>query len=213
LKIESKRGERALEITTKMVKELRELTSAGVLECRDALVFCEGDLEEAAAYLREKGLAIVAKKSSREASEGTIEAYVHSDMAGSRLGVMLELNCETDFVAKTDEFQRLAHDLALHIAFAAPQYLARDDVPEQVVEEEKSNYRAEALEEGKPERIVDRIVEGRLEKFYQDMCIMEQPFIKDEDKTVHDLINDAIAKLGENIILRRFVRYQVGETL
>jgi elongation factor Ts len=202
-----------LEITTAMVKELRQATSAGVLECRKALEACEGDLEQAAAYLREKGLAAVAKKSSREASEGIVEAYVHSDMDGSRLAVMLELNCETDFVAKTDEFKQLAHDLALHIAFAAPQYLTRDDMPEAVIESEKSIYRAQALEEGKPERIVDRIVEGRLEKFYQDMCIMEQPFIKDEDKTIQDLINDAIAKLGENIVLRRFVRYQVGETL
>jgi elongation factor Ts len=202
-----------LGITTAMVKELRQATSAGVLECRKALEACEGDLEQAAAYLREKGLATVAKKSSREASEGIVEAYVHSDMDGSRLAVMLELNCETDFVAKTDEFKQLAHDLALHIAFAAPQYLTRDDVPETVIESEKSSYRAQALEEGKPERIVDRIVEGRLEKFYQDMCIMEQPFIKDEDKTIQDLINDAIAKLGENIVLRRFVRYKVGETL
>jgi len=202
-----------LEITTAMVKELRETTSAGVLECRKALEACEGDLEQAAARLREKGLATVAKKSSREASEGTIEAYVHSDMAGSRLGVLLELNCETDFVAKTDEFKQLAHDLALHISFAAPQYSTRDDVPESVVESEKADYRAQALEEGKPEKIVDRIVEGRLEKFYQDICIMEQPFIKDEDKTIQDLINDAIAKMGENIVLRRFVRYQVGETV
>jgi elongation factor Ts len=185
----------------------------GLLECRKALESCAGDLEQAAAYLREKGLATVAKKSSREASEGTIEAYVHSDMAGSRLGVMLELNCETDFVAKTDEFKQLAHDLALHIAFAAPQCLTREDVPEEVIENEKSIYRAQALEEGKPEKIIDRIIEGRLEKFYQDICIMEQPFIKDEDKTIQDLINDAIAKLGENIVLRRFVHYQVGEAL
>jgi elongation factor Ts len=202
-----------LEITTAMVKELRQATSAGVLECRKALEACEGDLEQATAYLREKGLATVAKKSSREASEGIVEAYVHSDMDGSRLAVMLELNCETDFVAKTDEFKQLAHDLALHIAFTAPQYLTRDNVPEKVIESEKSDYRAQALEEGKPEKIVDRIIEGRLEKFYQDICIMEQPFIKDEDKTIQDLINDAIAKLGENIVLRRFVRYQVGETL
>lgn len=202
-----------MEITAAMVKELRQMTSAGVLECRKALESCEGDLEQAAAYLREKGLATVAKKSSREASEGLVEAYVHSDMDGSRLAVMLELNCETDFVGKTDEFKQLAHDLALHIAFAAPRYLTRDEVPEETIESEKSIYRAQALEEGKPEKIVDRIVEGRLEKFYQDICIMEQPFIKDEDKTIQDLINDAIAKLGENIVLRRFVRYQVGEAL
>jgi elongation factor Ts len=202
-----------LEITTAMVKELRQATSAGVLDCRKALESCNGDLEEATAYLREKGLATVAKKSSREASEGIIEAYAHSDMDGCRLGVLLELNCETDFVAKTDDFKTLAHDLALHIAFASPRYLTREDVPEEAIESAKADYRAQALEEGKPEKIIDRIIEGRLEKFYQESCIMEQPFIKDEDKTIEDLINDAIAKLGENIVLRRFERYQVGETL
>lgn len=202
-----------MEITTAMVKELRQVTGAGVLDCRKALEAHEGDLEKATAYLKEKGLAAVAKKSEREASEGLVEAYVHSDMDGSRLAVMLELNCETDFVGKTDEFKQLAHDLALHIAFAAPKYLTRDDVPEEAIESEKSTYRAQALEEGKPEKIIDRIVEGRLKKFYQDICIMEQPFIKDEDKTIKDLINDAIARLGENIVLRRFVRYQVGEAL
>jgi elongation factor Ts len=202
-----------LEITTAMVKELRQATSAGVLDCRKALETCEGDLEKATVYLREKGLATVAKKSSREASEGTIEVYAHSDMDGCRLGVMLELNCETDFVAKTDDFKTLVHDLALHIAFASPRYLTREDVPAEIIESEKAVFRAQALEEGKPEKIVDRIVEGRLEKFYADICIMEQPFIKDEDKTIEELINDAIAKLGENIILRRFARFEVGETL
>jgi len=197
-----------LEITTAMVKELRQATGAGVLDCRQALEAHEGDLERAAAYLKEKGLAAVAEKSEREASEGMIEAYVHP---GNRVAVMLELNCETDFVARTDDFKNLAHDLALHIAFAAPRYLTRENVAEEVIEKEKSSYRAQALEEGKPEHIVDRIIEGRLEKFYQDTCIIEQPFIKDEDKTIQDLINDAIAKLGENIVLRRFVRYEVGE--
>lgn len=197
-----------MEITTAMVKELRQATGAGVLDCRQALEAHEGDLERAAAYLKEKGLAAVAEKSEREASEGMIEAYVHP---GNRVAVMLELNCETDFVARTDDFKNLAHDLALHIAFAAPRYLTRENVAEEVIEKEKSSYRAQALEEGKPEHIVDRIIEGRLEKFYQDTCIIEQPFIKDEDKTIQDLINDAIAKLGENIVLRRFVRYEVGE--
>jgi elongation factor Ts len=196
-----------------MVKELREATSAGVLDCRKALETCEGDFEKAVTFLREKGLATVAKKSSREASEGTIEAYVHADNTGSRLGVLLELNCETDFVAKTDDFKNLAHDLALHIAFAAPRYLTREDVPADIIEGEKTVYRAQALEEGKPENIVDRIVDGRLEKFYQEICIMEQPFIKDEEKTVRDLINETIAKLGENIVLRRFAYYKVGESL
>jgi elongation factor Ts len=197
-----------LEITTAMVKELRQATGAGVLDCRQALEAHEGDLERAAAYLKEKGLAAVAEKSEREASEGMIEAYAHP---GNRVAVMLELNCETDFVARTDDFKNLAHDLALHIAFAAPRYLTRENVAEEVIEKEKSSYRAQALEEGKPEHIVDRIIEGRLEKFYQDTCIIEQPFVKDEDKTIQDLINDAIAKLGENIVLRRFVRYEVGE--
>ena len=202
-----------MEITTAMVKELREATSAGVLDCRKALEACEGDFEKAVAHLREKGLDAVAKKSEREALEGVIETYAHSDLHGTRLGVMLELNCETDFVAKTDDFRTLAHDLALHIAFAAPEYLAREDVPEADIESKKAEFREQALEEGKPEKIVDRIVEGRLEKFYQESCLMGQPFVKDEEKTIQDLINNAIAKLGENIVLRRFARYSLGEDL
>jgi elongation factor Ts len=196
-----------------MVKELRQATNAGVLDCRKALEAHDGDLEKAATYLREKGLAAVDKKSDREASEGTIEAYVHTDNTGNRLAVILELNCETDFVARTDEFKALAHDLALHIAFAAPRCLTREDVPEETIESERATYRAQALEAGKPEHVVDRIIEGRLEKFYNETCLMEQPFVKDEDKTILDLVNDAIAKLGENIVLRRFVRYEVGEGL
>jgi elongation factor Ts len=202
-----------LEITTAMVKELRQATNAGVLDCRKALEAHDGDFEQAIAYLREKGLAAVDKKSSRETSEGITEAYVHSDNTGSRLAVMLELNCETDFVARTDDFKTLAHDLALHIAFAAPRYFTREDVPEEVLENERAIYRAQALEEGKPEHVVDRIIEGRLEKFYNQTCLMEQPFVKDEDKTIQSLINDAITRLGENIVLRRFVRYELGESL
>jgi elongation factor Ts len=202
-----------LEITTAMVKELREKTGAGVLDCRKALEAHEGDLEKALAYLKEKGLAAVANKASREASEGVVETYAHSDLHGTRLGVMLELNCETDFVAKTDDFRTLAHDLALHIASAAPKYHTREDVPEAVIESEKASYRAQALEEGKPENILVCIVEGKLDKFYKQVCIMEQSFVKDEDKTIQDLINDAIAKLGENIVLRRFARYELGEGL
>jgi elongation factor Ts len=199
-----------LEITAAMIKELRQATSAGVLDCRQALETCAGDFDRAVTYLREKGLATVAKKTGREASEGLVEAYVHP---GNRVAVMLELNCETDFVASTEDFKKLAHDLALHIAFAAPRYLTREDVPEEVAESEQAIYHAQALEEGKPEKIIDRIVAGRLEKFYQDVCIMEQPFVKDEEKTIQNLINDAIAKLQENIILRRFVRYEQGESL
>ena len=202
-----------MEITVSMVKELRQETGAGVLDCRKALEDTGGDIEAAAEQLREKGLAEAAERSDREVANGCVEAYVHRDLYGSRIGVLLELNCETDFVAGTDDFKSLAHELTLHIAFAAPRYLTREDIPEEEIEHERAERRAEALEQGKPEHIVDRIVEGQLEKFYQQACIMEQPFVKDEDKTIHDLITDAIAKLGENIALRRFVRYEVGEEL
>jgi elongation factor Ts len=196
-----------------MVKELRQETGAGVLDCRKALEDAGGDIEAAAEQLREKGLAEAAERSDREVVNGCVEAYMHSDLYGTRIGVLLELNCETDFVASTDDFKNLAHELTLHIAFAAPRYLTREDIPEEAIERERAERRAEALEQGKPEHIVDRIVEGQLEKFYQQACIMEQPFVKDEDKTIHDLITDAVAKLGENIALRRFVRYEVGEEL
>jgi len=199
-----------LEITTAMVKELRQATSAGVLDCRKALEESGGDFDKAVAHLREKGLAAAAKRAGRQASDGRVEAYVHP---GSRIAVMLELNCETDFVARTDDFKTLAHDLALHIAFAAPHYLTRQDVPEGVLESERAIYRAQALQEGKPANVVDRIVEGRLEKFYQQTCLMEQPFVRDGDRTIQDLVIEAIAKFGENVVLRRFVRYAVGENL
>ena len=199
-----------MEITAAMVKEVRQLTGAGVLDCRQSLEASAGDLENAIVRLREKGLAAAAKRAGRQASDGRVEAYVHH---GNRVAVLLELNCETDFVARTDDFKTLIHDLALHIAFATPRYHTREEVPEAVVERELATYRAQALEEGKPERIVDRIVDGRLEKFYQQVCLMEQPFVKDKDKTIQDLITEALAKLGENIVLRRFVRYEVGENL
>jgi elongation factor Ts len=198
-----------VEITTAMVKELRESTGAGILDCRKALQACEGDFEEATKRLRDKGLAAVAERSDRQAAEGVLEAYVHP---GSPVAVLLELNCETDFVASTDDFKDLAHDLALHIAFAAPRYKTREEAPEALIEETRDIYRAEALNEGKPEHIVDRIVEGRLEKFYEEICLMEQPFVKDEDKTIQAVIDDVRAKLGEKIILRRFVRYELGES-
>ena len=195
-------------ITTSMIKELRDATSAGVLDCREALEATDGDFEEAVAYLREKGMSEAAKKSDSAASEGIIEAYIHH---GSQVGVLLELNCETDFVARTEDFQMLAHNLALHIAFAAPQYLTREDVPEEVIESEKEIFRRRALEEGKPEHIVDRIVEGRLEKFFEQSCLMEQPFVKNEDSAIGDLINESITAFGENIVVGRFDRYEVGE--
>lgn len=199
-----------MEITTAMVKEVRQTTGAGVLACRNALEAAGGNLEGAVVHLREKGLAAAAKRMGRQASDGRVEAYVHP---GSRVAVLLELNCETDFVARTDDFKALSHDLVLHIAFAAPRYITHEDVPEEMVERERAIYRAQALEEGKPENVVDRIVEGRLKKFYQQACLMRQPFVKDEDKTIQDLITEAIAKLGENIVPRRFVRYEVGEGL
>lgn len=199
-----------MEITVDMVKELREKTGAGVLDCRKTLEATEGDLEEALERLREKGLAEAAKRSDRVASEGLIEVYAH---LGNRIGVMLELNCETDFVARTDEFQELAHNLALHIAFADPLYVTRDEVPPEVTEAEKAEYRAQALAENKPEHIIDRIVEGKLEKFYNTVCLMEQPYVRDEDRAVEEIIKDHIALLGENIILRRFARYELGESV
>ncbi len=199
-----------MEITTAMVKELREATGAGILDCRKALETTGGDFDAAVAYLREKGLAEAAKKMDRAAREGVIEAYVHH---GSRVGVILELNCETDFVARTGEFRNLAHDLALHIAFANPRYLSRDQVPAEVVEEERRIYRTQALEEGKPESVVDRIVQGKLEKFYQSVCLLEQAFIKDEDRTVEQVLKEHTALLGENIVVRRFARYELGESI
>lgn len=197
-----------MEITTSMIKELRDVTSAGVLDCREALEATAGEFDEAVAYLREKGHSEAAKKSRSAASEGLIEAYVHH---GSQVGVLVELNCETDFVARTDDFEALAHNVALHIAFAAPRYATREQVPEAVAEEERRIYRAHALEEGKPEDIVDRIVDGRMEKFYEQVCLLEQPFVKNEDKTIGDLLNEATTAFGELVVLSRFERYEVGE--
>ncbi|MBS3782920.1 MAG: elongation factor Ts [Anaerolineae bacterium] len=191
-----------------MIKELRDATSAGVLDCREALEATDADFEEAVAYLREKGMSEAAQKSDSAASEGIVEAYIHH---GSQVGVLLELNCETDFVARTDDFKTMAHNLALHIAFAAPSYLTRDDVPEEVLKSEREIYRKRALEEGKPEHIIDRIVEGRLDKFFEQTCLMEQRFVKNEDKSIEDLINESVTAFGENIVVGRFERYEVGE--
>lgn len=197
-----------MEITTSMIKELRDATSAGVLDCREALEATDADFEEAVAYLREKGMSEAAQKSDSAASEGIVEAYIHH---GSQVGVLLELNCETDFVARTDDFKTMAHNLALHIAFAAPSYLTRDDVPEEFLKSEREIYRKRALEEGKPEHIIDRIVEGRLDKFFEQTCLMEQRFVKNEDKSIEDLINESVTAFGENIVVGRFERYEVGE--
>jgi elongation factor Ts len=197
-----------MEITAQQVKALREATGAGVLDCRKALLAHEGDFDKAAAFLREKGLAAAAKKEGREAKEGIIELYSHG---GGRVGVMVEVNCETDFVARTDRFKTFAHDLALHIAASAPKYVDVTDIPAEVVEEKRAADRSQALQEGKPERVIDKIVDGRLEKFYQETCLVRQPFVKNEDLTVADLIKQTIAAIGENIIVRRFARWELGE--
>jgi elongation factor Ts len=194
-------------ITTQMVKELREATGAGVLDCKQALEANDGDFEKAVLYLREKGAAAAAKRAGREAKEGLIGSYIH---AGSKVGALVEVNCETDFVAQTDEFQELAHDLAMQVVAARPAYLNIEDIPEQVLEENKAVYRAQMGDSGKPAHILDRIVEGKLQKFYEETCLMEQPYIKDTAITVRELVQQRNALLGENIVVRRFVRLEVG---
>lgn len=195
-------------ITAAMVKELRERTGAGMMDCKNALVAMDGDMEKAIDELRTKGLAKAAKKASRVASEGVVISYIHG---GGRIGVLVEVNCETDFVAKTDQFKELAHNIAMQIAAASPDYVIREEVPESEINREKEVLKAQALEEGKPEKVVEKMVEGRIEKYYKEHCLMEQPYIKDPDKTIKDLLHETIAKIGENINVRRFARYEVGE--
>lgn len=194
-------------ITAQMVKELRERTGAGMMECKKALEEAGGDMEKAAEILRKKGIAKAEKKASRSTKEGIIGAYIHM---GGKIGVLVEVNCETDFVARTDEFQNLVKDIAMQIAAMNPKYVSREDVPEEVIEKEKAIYREQALASGKPEHVVDRIVEGKLNKFFEEVCLLEQAFIKDDSKKVKDIITEAIAKLGENIRVARFARFQVG---
>jgi len=193
-----------------MVKRLREMTGAGILDCRKALEETGGDFEKAIDYLREKGLARAARKLERTAREGLVVAYVHP---GNRVGVLLELNCETDFVARTPEFQQLAHDLLLQIAATSPRYIRREEIPAEVLEHERQIYLKEALNEGKPPHIAEKIAESRLNRFIQEVCLLEQPFIKDEDRTVGQVIMETIARVGENIVVRRFTRYELGETV
>ena len=195
-------------VTAALVKDLRERTGAGMMDCKKALTETEGNLEKAVDLLREKGLAAAAKKAGRVAAEGLVEAYIHG---GGRIGVLLEINCETDFVAKTDGFKELARDVAMQIAATNPLYVVKEEVPADKIEHEKEILRAQALNEGKPEKIVEKMVEGRIEKYYKEVCLLEQPFIKDSDKAVKDLITESIAKIGENISVRRFVRFQLGE--
>ena len=196
------------EITAALVKELRERTCAGMMDCKKALSATDGDLEKAIDFLREKGLAAAAKKAGRVAAEGLVEAYIHG---GGRIGVLVEVNCETDFVAKTDAFKELVKDIAMHIAATNPSYLKREEVPTAELEHEQAVLAEQARNEGKPEKIIEKMVAGRIEKYYKEVCLMEQPFVKDPDKTISDLITESIAKIGENISIRRFTRYQLGE--
>jgi elongation factor Ts len=195
------------QITAQMVKELRDRTNAGMMDCKKALQECAGDLERAVAWLRQKGLAVAAKRAGRTTSEGTIQSYIH---AGNKLGVMVEVDCETDFVAKTDQFIQFTKDLAMHIAATNPVCIRREDVPADLLEKEKEIYRNQAMDSGKPAQIIEKIVTGRVEKFYKEVCILEQAFVKDPDLTIQDLMNELIAKMGENISIKRFTRYQVG---
>jgi len=195
-------------ITAEQVRELRDKTGAGMMDCKKALVESNGDLDKAISYLREKGIAKAAKKAGRTTSEGIIISYIHP---GDKLGVLVEINCETDFVAKTDDFRTMAKDIAMQIAATGPVAIKREEVPEELVAAEKEIYRSQAINEKKPEKILDRIVEGKLDKFFAENCLMEQTFIKDQDRTVSDVMNAVIAKLGENMTVRRFVRFRVGE--
>lgn len=194
-------------ISAEIVRDLREKTGAGMMECKKALVESGGDFEKAIDYLRQKGLATAAKKSSRSASEGLIGSYIHMD----KIGVMIEVNCETDFVARTDDFKELVKDIAMHIAAANPSYLSREQVPQDVIEREKDIYRAQIT--NKPADMIEKIVDGKLEKFYSDVCLVDQVFVKDPEgkKKIKDIVTEKIAKLGENILIRRFIRYQLGE--
>jgi len=195
-------------ITTKQIKELRDATGAGMMDCKDALVKADGDFDKAVDFLREKGLAKAAKRAGREASDGIVEVYSHG---AGRIGVMVEVNCETDFVAKSESFQHLAHELALQIAATSPLCVNEDQLPEEAIERERNVARNRALEEGKPENILDKIVDGRIEKYKDEVVLLRQAYIRDNSKTVQDLVNEAVVSIGENVVIRRFVRYELGE--
>jgi elongation factor Ts len=202
--------EDTLEITSAMVKELRVKTGAGMMDCKEALTAENGDFEKAIDFLRKKGMSAATKRSSKAAKDGTVASYIHM---GGRIGVMVELNCETDFVAKTDDFQTLARDIAMHIAASNPRYVKSEEIPEDALEREKEIYRSQLAEEKKPEKIWDKIIEGKLNKYYEEVCLLNQKFIKNTDITIETLINNMIAKTGENIIIRRFARFLLGEEL
>ena len=199
-----------MEISAELVKKLREKTGVGLMDCKEALKNAAGDMEKAIEYLREKGLAKLQKRMGRTASEGVIASYIHT---GAKVGTMVEINCETDFVANTKEFQEFAKDIAMQITASNPLYVKREDVPEDAKEAEKNIYRKQAMESGRPEKIIDKIADGKMEKFYEEVCLIEQPFIKNQDITVKELLEELIVKMGEKIIVNRFVRFQLGETI
>ncbi len=198
-----------MDISADAVKKLREKTGVGLMDCKEALKNSNGDMDKAVDFLREKGLAKLQKRMGRVASEGSVASYIHT---GGKVGTMVEINCETDFVAKTDQFQNFVKDVAMQITASNPLYVKREDIPAEHVEREKTIYRNQALESGKPEKIVDKIAEGKLEKFYQEVCLVEQTFIKNPDMTIKDLLEDLLVKTGEKIVINRFVRFQLGET-
>ncbi len=196
------------EIKAAMVKELREKSGAGMMDCKKALQETNGDIDKAIEFLRKKGIAAAEKRADRAVNQGRIEAYIHP---GSKLGVLVEVNCETDFVANTKDFQSFAHDIAMHIAASTPRFLKREDVDQKSIDQEMDIYKEHARSQGKPEAIIEKIASGKLEKFYSEICLLEQPFVKEPDKTVKDLLTEIIAKLGENISINRFIRYKIGE--
>jgi elongation factor Ts len=195
-------------ISAAQVKELREISGAGMMDCKNALAETDGDIEKAIDFLRKKGLQSVDKKAGRATSEGIIQSYIHP---GSRLGVLVEINCETDFVARTENFQEFTKNIAMHIAASKPLSVDRDGVSQELIDKEMEIYRAQMKEQGKPDNIIDKIVQGKIDKFYQEICLLEQNFVKDTDKTVRDVLNETITKLGENMLIKRFVRFQLGE--
>jgi elongation factor Ts len=197
-------------VSLSLVKELREKTGAGLLDCQKALGETEGDVDRALRLLRERGLAKAAKKSSRAATDGSVGSYIHP---GGKIGVLIEVNCETDFVAKTTEFQQLVRDLAMQVAAAAPRYVSRDEVPAAELDAEREIYRAQAKQSGKPDKVIERIIEGQVERFFKDVCLLEQPFVKQSDRTVEEIVKEAIVRFGVNVAVRRFARFQLGETV
>ena len=201
-------GGKKLQITSAMVKELREKTNAGIMDCKAALQETQGDMQKAVDYLRQKGLAVAQKRAGRSASEGMVHSYIH---AGGKIGVMVEVNCETDFTAKSEPFVDFVRNLAMHIAATSPLAIEREDLASEIVAREQEIYRVQALDSGKPEKIVEKIVDGKLKKFYQEVCLLEQAYVRDTDITIEDLLNELRGKTGENVLVRRFIRYQLGE--